>query len=406
MNLIWKLLSKHISKGQLLGFFFANLVGLTIILLGFQFYIDVLPCFTGEDSFMNDDQVVLTKAVRSSSVVSGQTNLFSPDDVEDLRSQPFVESLGVFSSNEYHANATMSIEANTIFNSEVYFESVPDEFVDIDKIQWHFAEGDRVVPVLLPRSYITMYNFGFAKSHSLPTLSDGVLGMVDISLFVQGDGKKEVFTGKLIGFSNKISSILVPQSFMDWTNRNFSSQSHSQPSRILVHFDNPASKEVTSYLEDHGYEVDSDQMNNEKTAYFLKLVVALVMVVGALISALSFYILLLSIFLLVQKNEDKLENLLLIGYTTRSVAWPYQMLTLVLNVGILLVSICAVFILRGYYYDYLLALSPSLDKSSPMLMVALGAGVVLVLSMLNFIVIHNRIQQIWYSKRRNNGVVS
>ena len=119
MNLIWKLLSKHISKGQLLGFFFANLVGLTIILLGFQFYIDVLPCFTGEDSFMNDDQVVLTKAVRSSSVVSGQTNLFSPDDVEDLRSQPFVESLGVFSSNEYHANATMSIEANTIFNSEV-----------------------------------------------------------------------------------------------------------------------------------------------------------------------------------------------------------------------------------------------------------------------------------------------
>ena len=406
MNLIWKLLSKHISKGQLLGFFFANLVGLTIILLGFQFYIDVLPCFTGEDSFMNDDQVVLTKAVRSSSVVSGQTNLFSPDDVEDLRSQPFVESLGVFSSNEYHANATMWIDANTIFNSEVYFESVPDGFVDIDKSQWHYAEGDRVVPVLLPRSYITMYNFGFAKSHSLPTLSDGVLGMVDISLFVQGDGKKEVFTGKLIGFSNKISSILVPQSFMDWTNRNFSSQSHSQPSRILVHFDNPASKEVTSYLEDHGYEVDSDQMNNEKTAYFLKLVVALVMVVGALISALSFYILLLSIFLLVQKNEDKLENLLLIGYTTRSVAWPYQMLTLVLNVGILLVSICAVLILRGYYYDYLLALSPSLDKSSPMLMIALGVGAVLVLSMLNFIVIHNRIQQIWYSKRRNNGVVS
>ena len=144
---------------------------------------------------MNDDQVVLTKAVRSSSVVSGQTNLFSPDDVEDLRSQPFVESLGVFSSNEYHANATMSIEGNTIFNSEVYFESVPDEFVDIDKSQWNYAEGDRVVPVLLPRSYITMYNFGFAKSHSLPTLSDGVLGMVDISLFVQGEGKKEVFTG-------------------------------------------------------------------------------------------------------------------------------------------------------------------------------------------------------------------
>jgi len=39
-------------------------------------------------------------------------------------------------------------------------------------------------------------------------------------------------------------------------------------------------------------------------------------------------------------------------------------------------------------------------------MIALGVGVVLALSILNFIVIHNRIQQIWYSKRRNNGVVS
>ena len=406
MNLIWKLLRRHISKGQLSGFFFANLIGLTIVLLGFQFYADVLPCFTGADSFMRNDQVVLTKTIRSSSVVSGQTNLFSHDDITELQSQPFVESLGAFSSNEYHANATMSVAGNIIFNSEVYFESVPDEFVDIDKSRWHYAEGDRVVPVLLPRSYITMYNFGFAKSHSLPTLSDGVLGMVDISLFVQGDGKNEKFTGRLIGFSNKISSILVPQSFMDCTNRDFSSQSPSQPSRLLVHFDNPASREVTSFIADHGYEIESDQMNNEKTAYFLKLVVALVMIVGVLISALSFYILLLSIFLLVQKNEDKLENLLLIGYSTRSVAWPYQLLTLVLNVAILVVAVFVVVLLRGCYYDYLLALSPSLDQPLPVAMIAFGIGVVLVLSMVNYIVIHNRIKRIWYSKRPNNGIVS
>ena len=40
MNLVWKLLRQHISIPQFAGFFFANLVGMTIILLGLQFYTD------------------------------------------------------------------------------------------------------------------------------------------------------------------------------------------------------------------------------------------------------------------------------------------------------------------------------------------------------------------------------
>lgn len=49
MNLVWKLLRHHISIAQTAGFFFANLLGMFIVLLGFQFYHDVLPCFTAED---------------------------------------------------------------------------------------------------------------------------------------------------------------------------------------------------------------------------------------------------------------------------------------------------------------------------------------------------------------------
>lgn len=402
MNLIWKLLRSHVSKSQLSGFFLANLLGLTIVLLGYQFYVDVLPCLTGDDGFMATDDVVLTKKVRSSSVVSGQSNLFDDSDIAELRQQPFVKSLGAFTSNGYHATATMSVGGTTILNSEVFFESVPDEFVGVEPNVWKYTAGDEIVPVLLPRSYLTMYNFGFAKSHSLPTLSEGVLGMVDIALNIQGTGQQRVIKGKLIGFSNKINSILVPQSFMDMSNREYSSQSSSSPSRLMVRFDNPASKEVSAYLEDHNYEIDSDQMNNEKTAYFLKLAVGVVMTVGLLISALSFYILLLSIYLLVQKNTRKLENLLLIGYPVRSVAIPYQVLAIALNGIILLIAIGVVLIFREYYYDYLLALSPALDKQLPLGMIVVGLAIALLVSVINCAIIHNRIKQIWYAKRHDN----
>ena len=41
--MIWKLLRQHISVAQLAGFFLANLCGMVIVLLGIQFYKDVLP---------------------------------------------------------------------------------------------------------------------------------------------------------------------------------------------------------------------------------------------------------------------------------------------------------------------------------------------------------------------------
>lgn len=37
MNLVWKLLRQHISIPQFVGFFFANLFGMLIVLLGFSF---------------------------------------------------------------------------------------------------------------------------------------------------------------------------------------------------------------------------------------------------------------------------------------------------------------------------------------------------------------------------------
>ena len=37
MTLVWKLLRQHISIAQFEGFFFANLFGMLIVLLGWQF---------------------------------------------------------------------------------------------------------------------------------------------------------------------------------------------------------------------------------------------------------------------------------------------------------------------------------------------------------------------------------
>ena len=201
MSLVWKLLRQHVSIPQFAGFFLANLLGMFIVLFGYQFYRDVLPVFTQNDSFMKADYVIVSKKIGTATTISGRSNTFSKSEVDDVEGQSSVASVGQFMSASYKAEATMGINGVTILNSEMFFESIPDRFVDISLSQWHYAEGDDVVPIILPRSYLTMYNFGFAQSHSLPKISDGGVGMIDFTIFINGNGLHNQFKVKVVVFS-------------------------------------------------------------------------------------------------------------------------------------------------------------------------------------------------------------
>ena len=376
MKLVWKLLRQHISWPQFVGFFFANLFGMTIVLLGYQLYCDILPIFTANDSFLKADYLVVS-------------------EIADLQAQPFVKGVGQFTSTAYKAEATMGVSGMKILNSELFFESVPDPFVDVSLDNWRYTPGDTLVPVILPRSYIAMYNFGFAQNHSLPKINEGLVGMIDLHIQVQGKGGQGYFRGKVIGFSSKLNTILVPQSFMTWSNSHFSPDSEMPPSRLILDVTNPADQRIGTYLEDHNYELEDNNLDAEKTTYFLKLMVTLVMGVGVVISALSFYVLLLSIYLLVQKNTTKLQNLLLIGYSPSRVALPYQMLTLVLNFAVLVASFSLLLIIRGYYIDIVETLFPDLPSTGVAPTLGIGLALFLFVTGINFAILWRKTISIW-----------
>ena len=330
--------------------------------------------------------------------ISGRSNTFSGSDIDDVSSQKFVKKVGKFTSTEYKVDASMGVNGVNVLNSELFFESVPDGFVDVSLKDWKYEPGSQEVPIILPRTYINMYNFGFAQSHSLPKISDGLMGMIDFHIFIQGNGKKEQFKGKVIGFSSRLNTILVPQAFMDWSNNEFAPNNHSEATRLIVEVGNPADENITKYLDQNGYEVETDKLDAEKTTYFLKMMVAMVMIIGLVISILSFYILMLSIYLLVQKNSSKLENLLLIGYSPGNVSMPYQVLTMGLNILVLAIAWIILFFIRGYYMDFIETLFPDIDEGSMLPAILLGVVLFLIVSVLNIIAIRRKVMRIWFRK--------
>ncbi len=391
MILVWKLLRQHISAPQLIGFFFANLLGMIIVLLSLQFYMDIKPIFSQEDGIIGNDYLIVSKRMGA----VGTSSAFSNNEVAELQQQPFTKSVGKFTASQYKVACLVDMQGMNSFGTEMFFEAVPDEFVDADIDRWGFDADNPVVPIVVPRSYLAIYNFGFAQSRSLPKLSEGVISMVDLLVVLRGDGKEDRLRGKIVGFSSRLNTILVPQDFMDWSNERYAPNSDASPTRLILQVFNPTDDAIAKYMQERGYYIDDDKLDAGKTTYFLKVLTGLVMSVGLFISLLSFYILTLSVYLLVQKNTSKLENLLLIGYSPARVCLPYQALTIAINLAVLLLALLVLYFIRSYYMGVLWAMFPALPGSAMWQACAMGLALFFFVSVLNVLAVRNKVMNIW-----------
>ena len=108
----------------------------------------------------------------------------------------------------------------------------------------------------------------------------------------------------------------------------------------------------------------------------------------------------LSIYLLLQKNTTKLENLLLIGYGPRRVSFPYQALTVTLNVVVLALSVGVVMWIRTCYLDVVEQLFPSATGASVWPMLVVGVLLFVAVSFFNVVAIRRKVDSIWMHKRK------
>ena len=268
MKLVWKLLRRHISLPQFAGFFFANLLGMLIVLLSLQFYRDVKPIFSEDDGFIRPDFLILSKRISTLNTIGlGSVNTFSDREIDELKAQPFAKNVGAFTASQYKVSCSMGIEGVAQIGTEMFFESVPDAFVDVDLKKWHFSEGDDFVPIIVPKTYLAIYNFGFAQSQNLPKISEGVVGMVEMTISMRGNGLNEYIKGRVIGFSTRLNTILAPESFIRWSNERYAPDSDKEPSRIILEVNNPADDAIVNYINDKDYEMEDDKLDAGRLAH-------------------------------------------------------------------------------------------------------------------------------------------
>ena len=354
MTLLWKLLRSHLSVAQTVGFALAGVVGMTIVLTSVQAYRDVMPVFDAPDSFMRGDYLVLSKRVGALQTIGLGSSDFTPGELEELKGQPFVRDVGAFTPANYRVKGTVGM-GGVQLSTYLFFEAVPDRFLDVASGKWKYEPGDGDIPIIIPRNYLNLYNYGFAKSQGLPQISEGIFQRVSLGIEVAGNGRTEQFRGRIVGLSNRLNTILVPESFIRWSNGRFGQGGEKQASRVIVETDRPVDAAISAYLDGKGYEAEGDRRDDGKAAYYLQLA------------------------------------LLLLGYAPGRVARPYWLLTLWLNLGVLVVAVVLSWLVRMWYLPELAALQEGYAPAGVGVTWVCGIGLALLLSLSNGIAIRRRI---------------
>lgn len=372
MKLLVKLLRKNVNTWQLPGFLMANLLGGIIMLLAFQAYRDFEQFMHKQAQSTTNNYVVISKPVSAINTLGNLFGMkapsFSEDEIEELKSHPAVADVGKFTAATFNVSGHFSL-ASIRVGTELFMESVPDRFIDVDfdllGINWKAGLDGGFLPIIVPRSYLNIYNFGFASTKGAPQLSDGVISSLPIEIRIRDKHRNIIsYDARIVGFTDRLNTILVPDGFLQAANATYSEKTNKRPSRLVVESSPSADSHLLlEYFDKQGYVVEgnADTLKMKSFVYGLLIVV---MLIGTIISLLAFMLLMISILLLIEKNKEKFINLHSLGYSIHQISIPYTVMVVVANSVVWLVSAIIISVVYPQLSSFITLIAPDFQHAS------------------------------------------
>ncbi|MDX1904765.1 MAG: hypothetical protein SFU27_11455 [Thermonemataceae bacterium] len=290
------------------------LLGFVLLVSSFYVYLQIRKTFSNNSEL--PDYMIISKQVTLINVLGAST--FSQEDLAELQKQSFTEKLAVFRSGNFKVWAYGNDYLQ--FQTELFFEAIEKEMLANIPANWQWEKGEKVVPVIIPKDFVDQYNFVYAPSQGLPLISESLLATFPTlkARIYSKRGERNIEL-KIVGFEERIPSILVPESFMDWANQEIGTE-NKNPARIVLKVKNPASPELAKYLKDKNLQVNKEKTLLSQIAGQVVEVLGLVGFLGIAFVLLSLVIISMSFKLILSESKEEIRLLLQLGYTYQMIA--------------------------------------------------------------------------------------
>jgi hypothetical protein len=258
--------------------------------------------------------LVITKIVTGSMMVSPNLSTFTEADIEKIKQTPFFDSVQGVKSSLFRCKLKVPM-ASLPFSTEMFFESVPDAYLDKMPSEWKWQQGDNTIQAIAPRFFVDMFNYGFAVGQELPQLSDTTVTQIPFDFYISNkdETKTAKFNGSIGALSSRFFSLLVPESFMDWANKNFGYVANKAPTSVIVKAKNPADESMHKWLKANGLKSDFGMSRYSHYSFIINIIDKFATILGIVLFGFVIIIFVLYLQLTIVNAKKELALLSSLG---------------------------------------------------------------------------------------------
>lgn len=392
-KIIFKILSSSTKNSHQYWIYLGSLIGIFLLSFAIQLYLDLSQNDNNSEFKKLKNHIIISKKVSTLNTLGNRISNFSEGELSKISNLPGVQNVGKFYSNTFEVWGTLSVGKNSRkIGTELFFESVDDEFIDNLPKKWKWNKEDHIIPIILPADFLNLYNYTFAPSRNLKPISKATIKLASFNLFLKGSKGSRRYKGKIVGFSDRINSVIVPLDFLIQMNRELGGEQTNtkSPTKIIVNYSMGDFSHLLTFINKNKWQINNEKIVNEKFAAIAKLILGVLLTFGLLIVFISLGSSFLYLSLTLYKSKSVIESLFLIGTNKKSIIIFY------IKRLFLTYTIMAFLVLLGIYYTkiWLLSVLSNLGLLIPSGIHMLTVFFVLVLLTLFVAIQHYKLKRI------------
>jgi len=310
-----KLLFRHQDKTQLIIAIIGSFMGMTFLLTSIHYLIKVNEFGEGAD-ILGPNTIIVQKKVSNSNTLNIAKSDFTKHELEMLRKEPYIIDVQPVETNNFDVSFETADKNVPRFRSDIFIQTVDPDFLDVKSKKWKWKEGDSIVPIIMPRDFLVMLNT-FMSASGIPQVSDELAMEIKFKFTLSNETSKEWINVRIIGFTNEVSSILVPESFMKWANNKYGIDDNQRITQIMISGKESEFGRVEEMLKIKHLESKNAQMVVGRLKSMVGTLILVVLGISVIAVFVSGLVLIQYLQLLLSKNTYEVRTLLRLGYSPK-----------------------------------------------------------------------------------------
>lgn len=324
------------------------MIGFVFLLSAVHYFVATKTLGEGEE-ILGTNILIAQRKVSKFNALNLNTNTFDPDEIERLRALPFVNKVEPVVNNRFNISLGMREEGLPYFRTDIFVQSVNNELMDVKVDQWNWQKGDEILPLIMPRDFMIMLN-QFAASYNIPQVSEDLALTFNFRIDISGNNQKEFFNARIVGFSNQISAVVVPLSFMQYGNELYGDGNEQLVTQLMLSVDDGAFGKLEAIMDDMNLDIKKTELTIAKVKSILSAVLAVVLVISLITILMSALLIMQYSQLLISKSDYEITTLLRIGYHPYTLAGTF-LNYFVRTFGFLFTGAVGLFLLTKIFLD-------------------------------------------------------